>query len=140
MARILIIDDDVAVRGAMQVLLQLEGFDVVLAADGASGLAAVQADPPDVVIVDMFMPGMNGEDTIRALRERAPHVPIIAASGAMASPLAGSGEDPGESAGGGADLNLHKPFRPRQLIEAVRLLLQPIEHRGQRDAAKSRLR
>lgn len=122
MTRILIIDDDKAVRGAMQVLLQVEGFEVALASDGPSGLAAVQTVKPDLVIVDMFMPGMNGRDTIRALRARAPHLPIIAASGAMAAPPAGSGES-AEGADVGPDVRLYKPFRPRQLIEAVRGLL-----------------
>ena len=130
MARILIIDDDAAVRGAMQVLLQVEGFDVALAVDGPSGLVAARADAPDLVIVDMFMPGMNGRDTIRALRECAPRVPIIAASGAMAPPLAGTGTGEDADTEVGADFNLHKPFRPRQLIDAVKQLLGMLENRA----------
>ena len=127
MARILIIDADAAVRGAMPVLLQIEGFDVVLAEDGASGLASVQARVPDLAIVDMYMPGMSGRETIRALRARAPQIPVIAASGAMATPLEGTADAEESAAELGADLKLHKPFRPRQLIEAIRQLLDPGE-------------
>ncbi len=123
MARILIIDDDAAVRGAMQVLLQVEGFDVALATDGQSGITAAEVDAPDLVIVDMFMPGMNGRDTIRALRQRVPQVPIIAASGVMAGPLPGTTDASGDLGSVGADLSLPKPFRPRQLLDAVRQLL-----------------
>ena len=121
MARILVIDDDAAVRGAMQVLLQVEGFEVELAKDGPSGLAAAQKNVPDLVIVDRFMPGMDGRETIRALRERTPQLRIIAVSGAMAGPNAGADEGGEDSAG--ADFSLQKPFRPRELTAAVRQLL-----------------
>jgi DNA-binding response OmpR family regulator len=130
MARILIIDDDAAVRGAMQVLLQVEGFDVELAGDGHSGLAAVQGNVPDLVIVDFFMPGMDGRQTIRALRAHAPQLPIIAASGAMTAPPVGTDEGTEDPLEIGADFNLHKPFRPRELIGAVRQLLGLLEERG----------
>ncbi len=107
----------------MQVLLQVEGFDVALATDGQSGITAAEVDAPDLVIVDMFMPGMNGRDTIRALRQRVPQVPIIAASGVMAGPLPGTTDASGDLGSVGADLSLPKPFRPRQLLDAVRQLL-----------------
>lgn len=106
----------------MQVLLQIEGYDVELAGDGHAGLAAVAAKAPDLVIVDQRMPGMSGHDTIRALRASVPQVPIIAASGAMAGTLPGTEDEP-EQPEPGADFNLRKPFRPRELIEAVRRVL-----------------
>jgi len=120
MAQILVIDDDRAVRGAMQLVLQAEGFDVVVAGDGANGVVSAQANAPDLVIVDLFMPGMTGIDTIRAIRERIPSVPIIAISGV----LPGAGDSATNSLSSaaltGADVTLHKPFRPNELLQAVR--------------------
>ena len=120
MAQILVIDDDHAVRGAMQLVLQAEGFDVVLASDGKNGIVTAQANAPDLVIVDLFMPGMTGADTIKAIRERIPRVPIIAISGALANTEAPSVDARSPTAQSGADITLHKPFRPNELLKAVR--------------------
>jgi DNA-binding response OmpR family regulator len=119
MAQILVIDDDHAVRGAMQLLLQAEGFDVIVASDGTNGIVTAQANAPDLVIVDLFMPGMTGVDTIKAIRERIPRVPIIAISGVLASSSV-SDDSLSSATLTGADLTLHKPFRPNELLKAVR--------------------
>ena len=119
MAQILVIDDDHAVRGAMQLLLQAEGFDVIVASDGNNGIVTAQANAPDLVIVDLFMPGMTGVDTIKAIRERIPRVPIIAISGVLASSSV-SDDSLSSATLTGADLTLHKPFRPNELLKAVR--------------------
>jgi DNA-binding response OmpR family regulator len=129
MAQILVIDDDHAVRGAMQLLLQAEGFDVVVASDGTNGIVTAQANAPDLVIVDLFMPGMTGVDTIRAIRERIPRVPIIAISGVLASSTA-SADSLSSAALTGADLTLHKPFRPNELLKAVRRSMGPLQAYG----------
>src|ERR1700674_1165969 len=129
MAQILVIDDDHAVRGAMQLLLQAEGFDVVVASDGTNGIVTAQANAPDLVIVDLFMPGMTGVDTIRAIRERIPRVPIIAISGVLASSAA-SVDSLSSAALTGADLTLHKPFRPNELLKAVRRSMGPLQAYG----------
>jgi DNA-binding response OmpR family regulator len=129
MAQILVIDDDHAVRGAMQLLLQAEGFDVVVASDGTNGIETAQANTPDLVIVDLFMPGMTGVDTIRAIRERIPRVPIIAISGVLASSTA-SADSLSSAALTGADLTLHKPFRPNELLKAVRRSMGPLQAYG----------
>ena len=127
MPRILVIDDDQAVRGAMQLLLQADGFDVTSAADGAAGIAAAERDTPDLIIVDLFMPGLSGVDTIKAFRQRFPCVPIIAVSGVM--PSSGvSSHSLDVAAEFGADITLHKPFRPHQLMEAVKQALAAFEH------------
>jgi CheY-like chemotaxis protein len=120
MAQILVIDDDHAVRGAMQLVLQAEGFDVVVASDGRNGIVTAQANAPDLVIVDLFMPGMTGIDTIRAIRERIPRVPIIAISGALVSSDVSPADARSPAALTGADITLHKPFRPNELLKAVR--------------------
>ncbi len=130
MAQILVIDDDHAVRGAMQLLLQAEGFDVVVASDGPNGIVTAQANAPDLVIVDLFMPGMTGVDTIRAIRERIPRVPIIAVSGVLASSTASSVDSLSSAALTGADLTLHKPFRPHELLKAVRRSMGALQAYG----------
>jgi CheY-like chemotaxis protein len=79
--KILVIDDEEAMRGYLRLLLEKEGYAVREAADGHAGLAACRADPPDLVITDLVMPRMGGLETIRELRRAFPRVCIIAISG-----------------------------------------------------------
>src|ERR1700730_8736232 len=81
MTRILIIDDDLSVGSAIQMMLHRQGYDTELASDARSGVQAFEASKFDVVMVDIFMPGMDGLETIKGFRERAPTVPIVAMSG-----------------------------------------------------------
>ena len=76
MACILIIDDDEAVRSATKIVLDENGFDVVTAADGKSGINAVKDRQFDAIIVDLFMPGMDGLATTKAIRKLCPLTPI----------------------------------------------------------------
>ena len=77
MRRILIVDDDQAVRMAIRVLLEHEGFEVVVAESGRRAIEAVDGAAFDLVIVDIFMPGMDGLETIKAFHRCAPGLPII---------------------------------------------------------------
>src|SRR5882672_2723983 len=81
MSRILVVDDDMSVRMAIQTLLEHESHEVVTADSGRGGIEAIKNAAFDVVIVDIFMPGMDGLETIRAFHHHAPTVPIIAMSG-----------------------------------------------------------
>jgi CheY-like chemotaxis protein len=121
MARILVIDDDGAVRAAIRLLLERESHEVVDAEDGRSGVDALKIAAFDIVICDIFMPGMDGLETIREFHRHNPHVPVIAMSGftfrhsapdflTMATKL-------------GAAYSLHKPFRPPELLRAVQACL-----------------
>jgi CheY-like chemotaxis protein len=118
--RILVVDDDRAVAYSIQTLLEYEDFDVVVAADGVTGVQAIETEMFDVVIVDIFMPGMDGLQTIKAMRERNATLPIIAISGFTT-------RDAGLSAAGvladavrlGADCSLNKPFRRTDILAAV---------------------
>jgi len=83
MPHILVIDDEKLVREATQILLSARGYEVSVAADGKSGIAAVGAGRFDVVIVDLFMPEMDGLSVMRAIRRAKPTMPMIAASGFM---------------------------------------------------------
>ncbi len=83
MARILVVDDDTAVRAAIQIVLERDGHEVVAASSGRAGIAAVNESTFDVVICDIFMPDMDGIETIQEFHRRAPNVPVIAMSGFM---------------------------------------------------------
>src|SRR5260370_41835729 len=83
MARVLVIDDDQPVRATITVVLEAGGFEVVAVDGGRAGQKAVEISRVDATIVDVFMPGMGGLETIKALRERCPQMPIIAKSGAV---------------------------------------------------------
>src|ERR1700674_3429095 len=81
MTRVLVIDDDRSVGAAIQLMLARRSCDTVLAASACAGVEAFQSSKFDVVIVDIFMPGMNGLETIARFRQQAPTVPIVAMSG-----------------------------------------------------------
>jgi len=120
MARILIIDDDEAVRRATAILLEVNGFEVEAVADGKSGINAVKDRRFDIVIVDMFMTGMNGLETTKAIRQLHPNLPIIAASGFMfGRTCPNMPEFDSMTTESGATSTLYKPFRPNDLLQAI---------------------
>jgi len=120
MPRILIIDDDRLVREATATLLRAKGYDIVMAADGKSGIEAAGAGHFDVAIVDLFMPGMDGLKVIESIHRANPRIPMIAASGFMFN-----GECPemphfeSMATEAGAVSTLYKPFRPDVLYRTV---------------------
>lgn len=122
MARILIIDDEAAVGATAKIILENNGFDVVTAFDGPAGIAAVNNGAFDLVVCDLFMPRMNGLETIKAIRKIRPNMPIITASGFM---LGGSSIRPempnfdAMAAEAGANATLYKPFKPKDLLQSV---------------------
>ena len=121
MLRILVVDDDTAVRGAIKMVLEQDGHDVTLAADGRAGVLAVETGTFDLVICDIFMPGMDGIETIHAFHQHNPRMPVIAMSGFMFR----DGQTPAPdylslSTKLGAAYSLRKPFRPQELLKAVR--------------------
>jgi CheY-like chemotaxis protein len=103
--RILIIDDDAAIRFLLRSVLEMEGYGVVEAANGYEGLQCYQAELPDVVITDMQMPVMDGLQMIMELRRACPTAKIIAMSG------------------GRRTLNLARPFTQRTFEKPL-----PLEH------------
>lgn len=106
--KLLLIEDDDLVREVVSRLLHALGWQVVPARDGKEGLEIFRAEPADLVITDLIMPGKEGLETIRELRELAPDVRILAMSGGGRSL---SGEHALELALNlGADAVLEKPF------------------------------
>jgi DNA-binding response OmpR family regulator len=80
-SRILVIDDDPDVRGSLSKILTRAGYEVVVAAEGAAGIELQHNEPADVIITDIFMPGLDGLQTIRQLKKEGSAVRIIAVSG-----------------------------------------------------------
>ena len=120
MVRILVVDDDRSVAYSIKTLLEYEGFDVAVAEDGGSAIVAAQAALYDVVIVDIFMPGMDGLETIAALRRDQPDLPIIAISGfTLRDQEAPLTDVLAKAMHLGASCTLHKPFRRRDILDAV---------------------
>ena len=79
MRRILIVDDDAAIRSALEMVLALEGYEVIVAGDGDAGLVSAIAERPDLIISDVMMPGLTGFELCRRLRRDAAtaDIPII---------------------------------------------------------------
>lgn len=77
MARALVIEDDAASRRLLTAMLAPEGWEVATAADGGTGLALSESGQPDLVILDLRLPGMHGLDVLAALHARDPHLPVI---------------------------------------------------------------
>jgi DNA-binding response OmpR family regulator len=114
--RVLIIDDDVAFRQALGRFLDRAGYDVRQEASGDAGLIAFDQQPSEVVVVDIFMPGQGGLQTIDRLRRRSPEAKIIAVSGARA---VGAMDVKGHAVALGANRFLEKPFEPATLVEMI---------------------
>jgi CheY-like chemotaxis protein len=120
MARILIVDDDSAVRATIKLLLERAGHSVVAASDGRSGLVHFEAGDFDLLFLDIFMPGMDGIETMRLVHQQRPLLPIIVISGNPNLSEQGSAPDFLTMATKlGAVSSLQKPFRPAALLAAV---------------------
>jgi CheY-like chemotaxis protein len=78
---VLVVDDEPAVRTTLRLILELEGYTVWLASDGAQALAQVATAPPRLVLLDLQMPGLDGWQTLPRLKARAPWLPVIVVSG-----------------------------------------------------------
>lgn len=120
MARVLVIDDEPDVRWLLRLSLERIGHEVLLAEDGLRGVAMAQRQRPDIVVVDLMMPVMDGYGVLDALAkdERTAHLPVLVLT-AKALP-----EDRARSVEAGARLFLTKPFDPEQLAEELERVLK----------------
>jgi CheY-like chemotaxis protein len=117
--RILVIDDDACVGTAIQAIMARRKCNTVLASRAHAGIHALHASGFDVVMVDLFMPGMNGLDTIARIRDESA-VPIIAMSGfSLRNSLDPHQDFLGMAKLRGATISLRKPFSPTQLVAAI---------------------
>jgi DNA-binding response OmpR family regulator len=114
MARILVIDDDTQFRTTLEKILKAANYEVVLAADGNEGIQKQNAEPMDLIIIDLFMPEREGLETIQQLRKDFPELPIIAISGNdMSGPMLTIASKLG------ADKILQKPFNAGIILKAI---------------------
>ncbi len=118
MERILIVEDDLAVRKALRRLFETEGYDVDITSDGVSGLSAFRASSPSVVVLDLRLPGMSGRDVCREIKQQAPTIPVIVLSAAA------DVTDKVLLLELGADDYVTKPFSPRELLARVRAAMR----------------
>jgi excisionase family DNA binding protein len=115
---VLIVDDDDKLREFVRVNLEMEGYTVREAASAREGLDALEEQSPDLVLLDVMMPEMDGWEMLRQLHERhgMGAIPVIVFSGQVE-------EDAGEVAARGAQAFIGKPFSPQSLIERTKALL-----------------
>ena len=118
--RILVIDDEAYIRRLLAERLEAEGYEVFEAGDGEEGLVSIRSHPPDLVLLDLMMPGANGLEVLSRIRATPEHaaIPVII--------LTAKGQDTDRElafAGGASDF-LTKPFSPLKLIARIGELLQ----------------
>jgi DNA-binding response OmpR family regulator len=115
--RILVVDDDANVSEVVERYLRREGFEVETVADGRLAVDRALADPPDLVVLDLMLPGLDGLEVCRRLRALAP-VPVIM--------LTARGDESDRVIGLelGADDYVSKPFSPKELVARVRAVLR----------------
>ncbi len=117
MTRVLVVEDDDTITSMLRLVLARSGFDIVSAADGRAALRAFHRDRPDVVVLDIGLPEINGWEVLRRIRD-ASDVPVLVLSSYDAE------ADKVRGLHGGADDYLTKPFGPRELVARLQALLR----------------
>jgi two-component system response regulator MprA len=118
--RVLVVDDDRAVRESLRRSLEFNGYAVTLAGDGAEALASIAGSPPDALVIDVMMPRLDGIETTRALRTAGNDLPILVLT------ARDSVGDRVEGLDAGADDYLTKPFALEELLARLRALLRRV--------------
>ncbi|MFE0458665.1 response regulator transcription factor [Kitasatospora sp. NPDC058965] len=117
-ARLLVVDDEPALRDALESSLAFEGYEVITATDGFEALDAVEREKPDLVLLDIMMPRMDGLTAVRRMRSRGDTAPVLMLTARDAVGDRVTGLDVG------ADDYLAKPFELDELLARVRALLR----------------
>ncbi len=125
--KILVVDDEVYIVHILDFSLGMEGYEVVTALDGEEALAKVKSEQPDLIVLDIMMPKLDGYETCRILKSdpEVKHIPVIL--------LSAKGRNVDQQMGFqvGADDYITKPFSPRKLVERIKLILgQPSTQRA----------
>ncbi len=125
--RVLVVDDDAAVRNSLDRALRLNGYTVDLAVDGADALQQLQKDPPDAMVLDVLMPNTDGLEVCRRVRALGDRTPILMLTAQDSVAHRVSGLD------AGADDYLPKPFSLDELLARLRALLRRTAREGTSD-------
>jgi two-component system alkaline phosphatase synthesis response regulator PhoP len=118
--RILVVDDEIYIVHILEFSLTMEGYEVMTASDGEEALRVIDTERPDLVVLDIMMPRLDGYEVCRRLRqdEQFSSLPVILLS-AKGRPV-----DRESGLEAGADDYITKPFSPRKLVEKIRVLLE----------------
>ncbi|MGH2712246.1 MAG: response regulator transcription factor [Actinomycetota bacterium] len=111
--RVLVVEDDAMVRDVLTTLLGFDGLEVVTASDGSIGLELATTIDPDVLVLDVGLPGMDGLELCRSVRESGSEIRIVMVSGRD-----GEGAEL-DGVAAGANIYLRKPFSPLELLDAI---------------------
>jgi two-component system response regulator MprA len=130
LVRVLVVDDEPAIRGALRRALALEGYHVDLAADGAEAMRRLAAQPPDAMILDLLMPEIDGLELCRRIRHAGNETPVLVLTARDGVADRVTGLD------AGADDYLAKPFALEELLARLRALLR---RTGLTDSERARL-
>jgi excisionase family DNA binding protein len=117
---VLIVDDDAGLRELLRVNLESDGYLVREAGSAEEGLAALDEEPPDLILLDVMMPQVDGWEMLRRVRERhgVESIPVVMFSGKVDEGEAGAAEE------AGAQAFIGKPFDPEQLLASTKQLLR----------------
>src|SRR5688572_11238769 len=124
MTTVVVIEDEAPIADAVAARLRSEGFEVQIAGDGPSGVELVERTQPDLVVLDLMLPGFDGLEVCRRIqRERPVPVLMLTARDSETDVLVGLAV--------GADDYLAKPFSPRELVARIRTILRRVERTAQ---------
>jgi two-component system OmpR family response regulator len=130
-AKLLVVDDEPNIRELLSASLRYAGFDVTTAADGQQALTAARAERPDLLVLDVMMPGVDGFEVVRRLRSEGVHCPVLFLT------ARDSTEDKVTGLTLGGDDYVTKPFSLEEVVARIRAILR--RHGAARDALPSRL-
>lgn len=125
MSHILIVEDEPEIAGFLKRGLILEGFTTEISRDGNAALAAARANPPDLIVLDLMLPGLDGLEVARRIRSTMPKLPIIMLTARDSVPDRVAGLE------AGADDYLIKPFAFEELLARIRVQLRRQPQEGQ---------
>lgn len=121
MTRVMIVEDEPHIVESLSFLLAREGFDVRAIDDGAAALQALEAEPPDVLVLDVMLPGLDGFELLRRLRA----APALKSLPVLMLTAKGQRRDREIAEAAGADRFMTKPFSNAELVAAVKALAAP---------------